>query len=179
MHSHDYTDHRGFEDKNVVIIGVGNSGGDLAVELSRIAKNVYLVSRRGAWIVNRISEDGYPFDAQFNRRLGNLVRSFVPLSIVSTVFERKIEKNFNHEFYGLKPKHRISAAHPTINDELPNRLANRTIKIKPNIAKFTEKKIIFEDLTDAEDVDCVIFATGYSFDFPMIENGKVNFILKY
>ena len=40
MHSHSYRDHVGFEDKRVVIVGIGNSGGDCAVELSRIAKNV-------------------------------------------------------------------------------------------------------------------------------------------
>ncbi|KAE9551214.1 hypothetical protein FO519_005581 [Halicephalobus sp. NKZ332] len=173
LHSHDYTDHKGFEDKNVVVVGTGNSGGDLAVELSRISKQVYLVSRKGAWILNRISKNGYPFDAEFNRRLGNFIRYFIPFSVVATIFEKKIQKNFNHEFYGLKPKHRISAAHPTINDELPNRIANRTIKVKPNIAKFKERNVYFEDLTDAEDVDVVIFATGYSFDFPMLENGEL------
>ena len=40
LHSHSYKDHRGFEDKTVVVVGVGNSGGDVAVELSRIAKQV-------------------------------------------------------------------------------------------------------------------------------------------
>ena len=40
VHTHDYKDHQGYEDKNVVIIGIGNSGGDVAVELSRIGKHV-------------------------------------------------------------------------------------------------------------------------------------------
>lgn len=62
IHSHSYRDHKGtglrrgfydaslirknyfqgYEDKVVVVVGVGNSGGDLAVELSRIAKQVLL-----------------------------------------------------------------------------------------------------------------------------------------
>lgn len=37
IHSHSYKDHVGYEDKRVVIVGIGNSGGDIAVELSRIA----------------------------------------------------------------------------------------------------------------------------------------------
>lgn len=39
-HTHDYKNFHGYEDKNVLIIGIGNSGGDVATELSRIAKQV-------------------------------------------------------------------------------------------------------------------------------------------
>ena len=39
-HAHSYKDHRGYEDKKVVVVGIGNSGVDIAVELSRIAEQV-------------------------------------------------------------------------------------------------------------------------------------------
>ncbi len=42
VHTHDYKDHRGYEGKKVVVVGIGNSGGDAAVELSRIADQVSL-----------------------------------------------------------------------------------------------------------------------------------------
>ena len=38
LHAHDYKDSRGFEGKKVVVIGIGNSGGDIAVELGRIGQ---------------------------------------------------------------------------------------------------------------------------------------------
>ena len=38
LHSHDFKDTRGYEGKRVVVIGIGNSGGDTAVELSRCSK---------------------------------------------------------------------------------------------------------------------------------------------
>lgn len=41
-HTHDYKDFHGYEDKNVLIIGIGNSGGDVATELSRISSQVRL-----------------------------------------------------------------------------------------------------------------------------------------
>jgi dimethylaniline monooxygenase (N-oxide forming) len=47
IHSHSYKDHIGYEDKNVIVVGIGNSGVDLACELSRIAKSVYISTRRG------------------------------------------------------------------------------------------------------------------------------------
>lgn len=43
VHSHDYKTLTGYEDKRIVVIGIGNSGGDAAVELSRVAKQVHAV----------------------------------------------------------------------------------------------------------------------------------------
>ena len=40
LHSHSYKKPNGLEDKNVVIVGFGNSAGDAAVELSSVAKKV-------------------------------------------------------------------------------------------------------------------------------------------
>ncbi|EPB65943.1 Flavin-binding monooxygenase-like protein [Ancylostoma ceylanicum] len=153
IHSHSYRDHKGFEDKVVVVVGVGNSGGDLAVELSRIAKQVYLVTRRGTWVLNRIFDYGEPFDLAMNRKYLNDARSLVPDWLVNTFVEQKLNKRFDHERYGLKPKHRIFSAHPTVNDELPNRIACGTVRIKPNISEFTENGVTFEDGSHLETVD--------------------------
>ena len=40
LHTHSYRHIEGFENKNVLVIGIGNSGGDTAVELSHIASKV-------------------------------------------------------------------------------------------------------------------------------------------
>lgn len=39
-HTHSLKNATGFEDKNVVVVGIGNSGGDAAVEASVVAKQV-------------------------------------------------------------------------------------------------------------------------------------------
>lgn len=44
--------------------------------------------------------------------------------------------------------------------------------VKPNVQEFTETSAIFEDGT-REDIDAVVFATGYSFSFPFLEGFKV------
>jgi dimethylaniline monooxygenase (N-oxide forming) len=56
---------------------------------------------------------------------------------------------------------------------LPNRLACGSIIIKPNIKSFTVDGIIFDDGTSIHNVDEVIFSTGYSFGFPLAEDGKL------
>ena len=62
LHSHDYRKPEGFEGKNVLVIGIGNSGGDVATELSRFASKVYLSTRRGSWIINTVNQNGMPID---------------------------------------------------------------------------------------------------------------------
>ena len=41
IHPHDFKDSRDYGDKRVVVIGIGNSGGDIAVELSHVCRQVY------------------------------------------------------------------------------------------------------------------------------------------
>lgn len=60
--------------------------------------------------------------------------------------------------------------HPTINDDLPNRIISGLVKVKGNVKEFTETAAIFEDGSREDDIDVVIFATGYSFAFPFLED---------
>ena len=101
--------------------------------------------------------------------------------------------------YGLQPKHGVFGAHPTVNDELPNRMAcgraflfrmcthSGTVLIKPQIARFTgAHSLAFVDGTtvrhgahivrtaaQVDDIDSVIVCTGYSFGFDVLERGKL------
>lgn len=67
----------------------------------------------------------------------------------------------------------LSRAHPTVNDELPNRIAAGTVRVKPQIRRFTERGLEFDDGTKVEEVDTVVLATGYSFEFPILERGEL------
>uniref|UniRef100_A0A0N4Z0S2 Flavin-containing monooxygenase n=1 Tax=Parastrongyloides trichosuri TaxID=131310 RepID=A0A0N4Z0S2_PARTI len=173
IHSHDYKDFQEFVDKKVVVIGIGNSGGDIAVELSKCAKNVYLSTRSGTWVINRVFDQGEPSDQVYLNRFNYHLRKFLPSSIENSVLERKVNQRFDHGRFGLKPKHRFLGAHVTVNDELPNRIISGTVIIKSNISSFGDNDVHFDDDTSVEDVDVVIFATGFSFSFPIVEKGTL------
>ncbi|XP_075012757.1 flavin-containing monooxygenase 5-like isoform X2 [Calonectris borealis] len=168
LHSRDYKDARDFKDKRVVVIGIGNSGSDLSVEISQTAKQVFLSTRRGAWILNRVGDQGYPIDTIFATRMKMFLQNLLSHSMVSDFVEKQLNARFDHSHYGLKPKHRILDQHPTVNDDLPNRIISGRVLVKPNVQEFTETSAIFEDGT-REDIDAVVFATGYSFSFPFLE----------
>lgn len=173
MHSRDYKVPDNFKGKRIVVIGIGNSGGDIAVELSRTAQQVFLSTRRGAWVSNRVSTNGYPVDiAKLSRFLSLLQKTFPTL--LNYVAEKAINNRFDHSNYGLIPRHRYNSQHPTINDDLPNRILAGYVQIRPNVKQFTDTGVIFDDGTVEENIDAVIFATGYSFSFSFCEETVIS-----
>lgn len=170
FHSRDYKDPQHFTGKRVIVIGIGNSGGDLAVEISHTAKQVFLSTRRGAWVLNRVGDHGYPIDVLLSSRFKYYIKSLCGESLQNTYMEKKMNQRFDHAMFGLKPKHRPLSQHPTINDDLPNRVISGSVKVKGNVKEFTETAAIFEDGSREDDIDVVIFATGYSFAFPFLED---------
>ncbi|KAM4023012.1 flavin-containing monooxygenase 5-like isoform 1-T2 [Anomaloglossus baeobatrachus] len=173
LHSRDYKNPEEFKGKRVIVIGIGNSGGDIAVELSRTASQVFLSTRRGSWILNRVSDYGYPVDMLHLSRFLNTLKHSAPNFLLNHVAESKLNQRFDHANYGLKPKHRVFSQHPMVNDDLPNRIIAGTVLVKSNVAKFTATDAIFDDETVEKDIDVVVFATGYSFSFPFCEELKV------
>uniref|UniRef100_A0A8C9DYY4 Flavin-containing monooxygenase n=1 Tax=Phocoena sinus TaxID=42100 RepID=A0A8C9DYY4_PHOSS len=106
FHSRDYKNSESFTGKRVIIIGIGNSGGDLAVEISHTAKQVFLSTRRGAWIFNRVGDYGYPVDVLFSSRFKYFMKKICGQTLANTFLEKKMNQRFDHEMFGLKPKHR-------------------------------------------------------------------------
>lgn len=51
---------------------------------------------------------------------------------------------------------RLFSQHPTVNDELPNRILSGTIQVKPNICRFQGSSVEFDDGSVVEDVDLVV-----------------------
>ncbi|XP_056379264.1 flavin-containing monooxygenase 5-like isoform X2 [Hyla sarda] len=172
FHSRDYKEPQDFKNKRVLVVGIGNTGVDLAVELSAVAKQVFLSTRRGAWLLNRVFDNGFPLDIVLFSRFHEFIAAHAP-SLVNYLLERKVNSRVDHEIFGLKPKHRFLSQHPTISDDLPNRIISGKVLMKTNIKRFFEKDVEFEDGTVEKDIDVVIFATGYKFFFPFFDDSVI------
>ncbi|XP_018425984.1 PREDICTED: dimethylaniline monooxygenase [N-oxide-forming] 5-like [Nanorana parkeri] len=169
LHSREYKRPDNFKGKRVLVIGIGNSGGDIAVELSRTAEKVFLSTRRGAWVTHRVSKNGFPRDITNLSRFRNVIIKTLPSSVSNYMIESALNNRFNHCNYGLLAQHRFSGQHPTVNDELPNRIISGYVQIRSNVKEFTSTDVIFEDGTTEKNIDVVIFATGYSISFPFCD----------
>lgn len=179
MHAHDYVDERtphDFRDKNVLIVGMGNSAMDIACELGKgVAKNVYLSIRTANHIVPKYLLGGRVLDwwsrhpstpatlgdriakKVFNRRVSNyLVEKLLELSVGKP------------EQYGLPtPAHDFVESHPTISSDIFYRLGAGDVKAVANLRELNGTQVSLVDGTKL-DVDVVIYATGYKISFPFL-----------
>ncbi|KHN87427.1 Dimethylaniline monooxygenase [N-oxide-forming] 5 [Toxocara canis] len=129
LHSHQYRDYEGFQDKNVFIVGIGNSSLDVAVELSNVAKSVTISTRRGTWLFNRVWTSGMPYDIYLLTRWYTFLIDHLPWTLCNEYVEYRLQQRLDHDTYGLRPYHRFFQQHPTLNDTLPNLLSTGQVVI--------------------------------------------------
>lgn len=175
MHSHSFRSASEFEGKNVVVVGVGNSGGDVTVDVGHVAKKCYMSTRRGTWILKRVAKNGVPGDMRDLTRLWNNLFHWMPYGFTNYMMESELNATFDHKLYGLKPSHRALSQHPMVNDSLPNRIITGRVIIKSNIKEIVEEGVIFEGETQITEVDAIILATGYSFWFPFLDRDVLEY----
>ncbi|XP_063154621.1 flavin-containing monooxygenase 3-like [Candoia aspera] len=173
FHSREYKGPEKFKGKKVLVIGLGNSGSDIAVELSHTASQVCISSRSGSWIMSRVWDKGYPWDMLIVTRFEAFLRNTLPTAISDWLYVKKMNSWFKHENYGLMPVNRTLRKEPVFNDDLPSCIICGTIVVKPNVKEFTETSAIFQDGTVLEGLDYVIFATGYTFAYPFMDDESI------
>ncbi|KAL4634955.1 dimethylaniline monooxygenase N-oxide-forming 5-like [Arapaima gigas] len=164
-HSYQYKDPDPYKGKKVLVVGIGNSAADIASELSRVTNKTFLSTRQGAWVVSRMSRKGHPLDLTVFSRFVELVALILPRHLLNWIGEEKANQRYNHRLYGLMPKHRFFDQRPVINDDLPGCILLGTLVIKPNIGEFQGSTVVFEDGTIEEQIDAVVFCTGYNYNF--------------
>jgi hypothetical protein len=164
MHAHDYRDNDFLAGRDVVVLGMGNSAMDIAVESSYVAKSTQLAARRGAWIVPKYLF-GKPLD-----QISTL--PVVPHWLHARTSELIIRLHTGRpERYGLpRPDHRFGEAHPTVSGRILDRIIHGTIMPRPNIARLGPDWVQFEDGTRVH-ADVVIYCTGYRISFPFFDPG--------
>jgi thioredoxin reductase len=170
LHSHDYVDPcepHDLRGKRVVVVGMGNSAMDIACELGRrgVAQAVFLAARRGAYTIPHYIL-GRPLDQILT--LPPWVPIGLRLRLGGLLLRLAVGKMTD---YGLpRPDHRLGQAHPTISSEILPRLAFGDITPKPGIKALRGDRVEFAD-GSIEDVDAIVYCTGYKVSFPFFDPG--------
>jgi dimethylaniline monooxygenase (N-oxide forming) len=165
LHAHHYREPDLLRGKRVLVLGLGNSATDIAVESSRIAEKTFLAVRRGAYVLPKYL-NGKPIDEAVHP-----LASYLPLSVQRFFAMKGLEiAAGDMETYGLpKPDHKLFEAHPTVSSELLPRLGHGDIAVKPNIERFAGGRTVhFVDGSD-EEIDLVVYCTGYKITFPFFD----------
>ncbi|HEY7430548.1 MAG TPA: NAD(P)-binding domain-containing protein [Streptosporangiaceae bacterium] len=169
LHSHGYRAPEPFTGRRVLVVGIGNSACDIATDCSQVAAATLLAVRRGAHILPK-HLFGRPTDHLTFWRLGALAPPSLQRAAVALLVraaQGKVTK------YGLpKPDHRLLSAPPTLSDSLLSKLDHGDITVKPAIARFERDRVRFTD-GSAEQVDVVIYCTGYRVSFPFLSEALI------
>ena len=169
LHSHDYKTFHGCEGKRVLVLGIGNSACDIAVETQKVSSRTFLAMRRGAHVLPKYIF-GIPTDHLTTSPIARLPwwpARRTMMAVTMFLARGKVTK------YGLpKPDHRIAEAHPTISDDLLTRLGHGDITVKPNIDRIDADKVYFAD-GSAEQIDVIVYCTGYKITFPFLDQSVI------
>lgn len=153
-----------FEGKRVLIVGAGNSGADIACDAARRASKAMISMRRGYHFIPK-HIFGLPVD-EFSERGPQL-----PLFLSRLVFKpllRLLQGDLGK--LGLpKPDHNLFESHPLLNSQLIHHLQHGDIQVKPDVSHYEGPHVVFKD-GQREEVDLVIYATGYQWSCPYAQS---------
>jgi len=160
VHSGDYRDPAVLAGRDVVVVGAGSSGADIAMELAPIARSVSLSVRRVPTFTPR-RHAGRPYDhraTRLARMLPSPVRRWRTRRAVAAEYRRR-----GIPFEGL-------AINTTPGSDVLDELARGRIAMRAATIGLDETGVLFADGTRV-DADALVLATGYTFEFPFLPAG--------
>lgn len=169
LHSHSFKNNKDFEDKRVLVIGIGNSGSDCAVESSRVASYVGISVRTPQYVIPKFFM-GIPTDILNKKMLW--VPSFIRKRMLGISLRMQIGQY--KDYHLPQPKHRVIDAHPTLSSELLEKIRHGKVNPKSAIKKITGREVTFED-GSVEEYDVIIAATGYRIMTPFFESAFLDY----
>ena len=170
LHSHDFKGvDESWRDKQVLVIGAGNSACDISVEASRMTKTVHMSMRSPQWFFPKFIF-GQPGDV-FAARSKWLPRKLRQYGL--KVLVRLIQGPYSR--YGLPENTTLPLnTHPTLNSDLMDFIRHGRIKPMPAIKSWDGLTVEFVDGTK-KDFDIVCAATGYWTVFPFFDENLIDF----
>jgi len=163
VHSHDVRSTRPFAEDRVLVLGCGNSGADLAVDLARRSAAVTVSMRRGYHIVPRYL-GGLASDQVYD-----WFRSWMPqrlLRPLASLLLRAVQ--WRPRGAALpRPDHALFQSHPLVNSDLARFVRKGRIAVRGAVTAVEGNRISFADGRSGE-FDTILACTGYKVAFPFL-----------
>jgi cation diffusion facilitator CzcD-associated flavoprotein CzcO len=160
LHAREYRDPAGFTGLDVVVVGAGSSGSDIAVELAAVARSVSVAIRAAPTFVPR-QYRGRPYDHRATR-----LARMLPVAVHRWRVRRILAKEYRARGLSLE---RVSLT-TTQGLDLLDEIARGRVTMRPAVAALDEVGAVFADGTRS-DADAIILATGYAAEFPFLPPG--------
>jgi dimethylaniline monooxygenase (N-oxide forming) len=168
LHSKYYHSPEPFRGRSVVVVGLGSSANDIAVDLAGVASGVVLSVRRGAAIAPR-TVAGRPVDHGLNRMQMLLPRRLIAWRGRGALQEATARLGFPSahapwDGAGVPFNARARVLH----DGLGPALRDRCITLRPAIERIADGEVIFVGGGARIRPDTIVFATGYRTTMPAL-----------
>lgn len=161
IHSNQYKNGKCYAGKNVLVVGYGNSGAEIALDLYESGAKTFVSIRNPVNIVNREflgrSTQGM---AIFLSKFGNSFYDFI-----SKIFKRLSTGSMKDTGIPISPlapseQLRKQGKVPVIDVGTLQQIKERNIVVLPDIQEFTHDAVVFKDGQHIK-FDVVLLATGY------------------
>jgi len=162
-HSSTYKSVTEFAGKRVLVIGLGNSGVDIACDATHLADSVTVSVRRGYHVVPKMilgkpadvfRDDAPPLPLPLRRKFFEILLRFLVGDLSR---------------YGMpKPDHRLLETHPLLSDPFVHHLRHGDIRITGDIAAINGGTVSFTS-GEEDRFDDIIAATGFEWEIPYID----------
>lgn len=168
IHSQQYRYRHPYQGQRVMVVGVGNSGAQIAVDVSHDARMTYLSLRRGVYVLPH-----YLFGFRIDKAMGFLndwwVRKMLPHPLHGLMFTGlyKLLVAKRKQMGMPKPDHLMMSSLPTLSENFANRVGDGKLQVVPAVQRIEGNTVHFVDGTCRE-VDAVIYATGFKTDFSFL-----------
>ncbi len=167
-HSQDYRNATPFVGKNVLVVGGGESGSDVALEISQVAKNCWVSLRHSTGFVVPRKRDNRANDIGTNRGIYGLPRKYGYdlLNIISRQwlsYNNPLDKVAVQLNDKIKAKNGVWGTYGTKTFALPKAIINHGCQVVGEILDIKEggKTLLTADGETLQSVDAVVFCTGY------------------
>lgn len=167
-HSSQYRGAAEFAGKRVLIVGIGNSGSDIADMISRVAQRTVLAVRSTPWIVPSIVF-GRPSD-----QLADDTTNWLPYWIQLSSFQLIQRLYIGHpRKLGLdSPNYQLLEKFAITDRGFVQAVREGRVILRSNVTSLQGGTATFAKPDQAaEPFDAVIFATGYNRRYPLLDDG--------
>jgi dimethylaniline monooxygenase (N-oxide forming) len=162
IHAHDYRTRDQLRDRDVVVLGLGNSAMDIVAQAAKVGRSATLTARRGHHVLPKFlfgkPLDQYPNDPR------------VPFALRRAGLTALLRAGHGTmSRFGLpEPDHPLGSSHPTVSEDVFDELRRGTITVKPMIDHLDGDGVVFTDGSRVR-ADLLVLATGYRIVFPFLD----------
>jgi hypothetical protein len=165
VHSGTYANVGDLEGSRILVVGAGNSGCDIAVDIAQHRREVDVVVRKGIQFQSK-TYFGVP-----RAEVPLLARLSPEQQDLASRLMARVSLGTNAEYPGLPvPEAETLADGPvTVNDLLLYWVHHGRISIRPGIERFDGQTVRFSDGTSG-DYDSIVWATGFDVALPFLDD---------